>query len=226
MRGIHRWLVNSPPKGPVTRKMFPFDDVIIPWGYSNQIQRSDTGGYGYIYQIQSSAVITRTNIEIYHTNNYRNWGRISMKFWIHRGLPYLALPGELRVYFVTICEKIDRVITAQYCITTTQHTLCDFYAIYCYYSKPQLHICRCLCVPTWRTHEDCLVTVWIIRNHGIYLRRGSVKKLENMKPPGNFTLTSLQPTITFKRRARRSNTSVHRKAKGNTVKVSPMAPPN
>ena len=34
LRGIHRWPVNSPHKGPVTRKMFPFDDVIIfcvPW---------------------------------------------------------------------------------------------------------------------------------------------------------------------------------------------------
>ena len=27
--GIHRWPVNSPHKGPVTRKMLPFDDVII-----------------------------------------------------------------------------------------------------------------------------------------------------------------------------------------------------
>ena len=29
LRGIHRWPVNSPHKGPVTRKMFPFDDVIM-----------------------------------------------------------------------------------------------------------------------------------------------------------------------------------------------------
>ena len=29
VRGIHRWPVNSPHKRPVTRKMFPFDDVII-----------------------------------------------------------------------------------------------------------------------------------------------------------------------------------------------------
>ena len=29
VRGIHRWLVNSPHKGPVTRKMFPFDDVMM-----------------------------------------------------------------------------------------------------------------------------------------------------------------------------------------------------
>ena len=27
--GIHRWPVESPHKGPVTRKMFPFDDVIV-----------------------------------------------------------------------------------------------------------------------------------------------------------------------------------------------------
>ena len=29
VRGIHWWQVNSPHKGPVTRNMFPFDDVII-----------------------------------------------------------------------------------------------------------------------------------------------------------------------------------------------------
>ena len=29
VRGIHRWPMNSPHKGPVTRKMFPFDDVIM-----------------------------------------------------------------------------------------------------------------------------------------------------------------------------------------------------
>ena len=29
VRGIQRWPVNSPHKGPVTRKMFPFDDVIM-----------------------------------------------------------------------------------------------------------------------------------------------------------------------------------------------------
>ena len=29
VRGIHRWPVNSPHKGPVTRKMLPFDGVIM-----------------------------------------------------------------------------------------------------------------------------------------------------------------------------------------------------
>ena len=30
VRGIHRWPVNSPHKGQVTRKVFPFDDLIMP----------------------------------------------------------------------------------------------------------------------------------------------------------------------------------------------------
>ena len=29
VQGIHRWSVNSPHKRPVTRKMFPFNDVIV-----------------------------------------------------------------------------------------------------------------------------------------------------------------------------------------------------
>ena len=29
VQGIHQWPVNSPHKGPVTQKMFPFDDVIM-----------------------------------------------------------------------------------------------------------------------------------------------------------------------------------------------------
>ena len=29
VRGIHRWPVNSPHKWPITRKMFPFDDVVM-----------------------------------------------------------------------------------------------------------------------------------------------------------------------------------------------------
>ena len=37
VRTIHRWPVDSPHKGPVTRKMFPFDDVII-YRFSSEMQ--------------------------------------------------------------------------------------------------------------------------------------------------------------------------------------------
>ena len=35
VRGIHRWPVDSPHKGPITLKLFPFDDVIM---YTNKKQ--------------------------------------------------------------------------------------------------------------------------------------------------------------------------------------------
>ena len=34
VRGIHRWPVNFPHKGPVTHKLFPFDDAIMKGWYS------------------------------------------------------------------------------------------------------------------------------------------------------------------------------------------------
>ena len=39
VRGIHRWPVNSPHKGPVTRKVFSFDDVIMGQLVFNKISR-------------------------------------------------------------------------------------------------------------------------------------------------------------------------------------------
>ena len=46
VRGIHRWPVNSPHKGPVTRKMFPFDDVIMSFKVHDPRIRT----YQYIYK--------------------------------------------------------------------------------------------------------------------------------------------------------------------------------
>ena len=43
VRGIHRWPVNYPHKRPVTRNMFPFDDVIMDYGY--QVSNSPAGHY-------------------------------------------------------------------------------------------------------------------------------------------------------------------------------------
>ena len=36
--GIHHWPVNSPHKRPVTRKMFPFDDVLMSSGIRNIVK--------------------------------------------------------------------------------------------------------------------------------------------------------------------------------------------
>ena len=40
VRGIHQWPLNSPHKWPVTRKMFPFDDVIMEYTLKSNIMLS------------------------------------------------------------------------------------------------------------------------------------------------------------------------------------------
>ena len=47
VRGIHRWPVNSSHKRPVTRKMFPFDDVIMQYRFwcSTGLMRGESTGH-------------------------------------------------------------------------------------------------------------------------------------------------------------------------------------
>ena len=54
VRRIHRWPVNSPPKWPVTRKMLPFDDVIMKYPSICVHQNRDSfssGNYSYMDHI-------------------------------------------------------------------------------------------------------------------------------------------------------------------------------
>ena len=53
VRGIHRWPVNSPHKGPVTRKMFPFDNVIMLSKLLDHTQRITFANFGETNQIDS-----------------------------------------------------------------------------------------------------------------------------------------------------------------------------
>ena len=48
--GIHRWPVNSPHKGRVTRKIFPFDDVIMYNIYYTNTETNATEQMDYIPQ--------------------------------------------------------------------------------------------------------------------------------------------------------------------------------
>ena len=51
VRGIHRWPVNSPHKRPVTRKIFPFDDVIMT---THEIPKYTTTLRGVINLLQGT----------------------------------------------------------------------------------------------------------------------------------------------------------------------------
>ena len=68
--GIHRWPMNSPHKGPVTRKMIPFDDVIMDW---------DIMGY---QRARSRTRISKTSTEIIAwISNYRRLDCSVMPFF-------------------------------------------------------------------------------------------------------------------------------------------------
>ena len=50
VRGIHRWPMDSPHKGPVTRKMFPFDYVIMmPTGVTTSVFTVETNIASFVY---------------------------------------------------------------------------------------------------------------------------------------------------------------------------------
>ena len=63
VRGIHRWPVNSPHKGPVTRKMFPFDDVIT----------SNTGGLESRQCFYYRWILIITDIMCSEYTTFLNW---------------------------------------------------------------------------------------------------------------------------------------------------------
>ena len=67
VRGIHRWPVNSPHKWPVTRKMFPFDDVIM-WHFYYE-----TAGDVWDMQIIVHLPLTPPAISWWCTFDVREW---------------------------------------------------------------------------------------------------------------------------------------------------------
>ena len=65
VRGIHRWPVNSPHKGPVTRKMFPFDDVIVSSAWGLTIDSTIPQISQCIWQICYGAPFCNRNMHTY-----------------------------------------------------------------------------------------------------------------------------------------------------------------
>ena len=77
--------------GPGFNKPFIGIPIIkIIWSVTRQFYLYDGNSYygkTAILSIQSSAVIMWSNIVTYYTNNYRNWGRILIRCWIHKRHP-------------------------------------------------------------------------------------------------------------------------------------------
>ena len=71
VRGIHWWLVNSPHKGPVTWKMFPFDHIILRL-HLNQGPSYNNGTVNANWQsdILSGRILIHNNICWHFKNSY------------------------------------------------------------------------------------------------------------------------------------------------------------
>ena len=62
VRGIHRWPVNFPHKGPVTRKMFPFDDVIMNFTFDVVNKQSSGWWFGSPWRSCDVTVVCFTGL--------------------------------------------------------------------------------------------------------------------------------------------------------------------
>ena len=94
--GIHRWPVNSPHKGPVSRKKFPFDDVIMikectQWHRSHQLALRrqiifHKSGHGYclsarILVLSTCCHLNKPFIDGWYFNHYKPMHWYGIKIW-------------------------------------------------------------------------------------------------------------------------------------------------
>ena len=77
--------VNSPHKGPVMRKIFPFDDVIMGW---------------WIYVLLSSAIITWSSKTWYCVQHCSGWSRTGIRVYTHKIHPISCLYGRCDMAFI------------------------------------------------------------------------------------------------------------------------------
>ena len=66
-----------------------------------------TANFPHLVQLQSSAIITRSNVIEYYINDYRNWGRISIRCWIHKRLP-IPHPNGVFCGYIYLWENWQR----------------------------------------------------------------------------------------------------------------------
>ena len=69
VRGIHPWPVNSPQKRPVTRKMFPFDDVIMHMLRSPYLVRTDLISHVIVSRKQTMVIVASNHSKVNETIN-------------------------------------------------------------------------------------------------------------------------------------------------------------
>ena len=125
VRGIHRWPVNSPHKGPVTRKMFPFDDVIMCAKLSKRVVQ-----YCYVFQR-----LVKRAFSLVLVLEYRQIQADSLHsaWWIF--LPVSAIQDMLIGPEMPLCVRIMYIIIPRHCYIAS--FMAALYNMYHYvFTKP------------------------------------------------------------------------------------------
>ena len=109
VRGIHQWPVNSPHKRPVTRKMLPFDDVIMyicyafytpGWCGDQNTECQFLSGIGYEHKMFKQESVENTSM-------YKGvqWYLVILKYYLRRE----NKANEIKVLFYQIIKSNIRM---------------------------------------------------------------------------------------------------------------------
>ena len=99
--------------------------------------------------IQSSVVIKGSNIVRYYINDYRNWGRISIRCWIDKRHPIPRLTGEL---WGCLLWTFVRQLTVVYNSTAVYLNISSYADLYWFEQTVELPL-------KWDVLASCEVTV-------------------------------------------------------------------
>ena len=101
VRGIHRWPMNSPHKGPVTWKMFPFDDVIM-----HEMNVWNTPPSWSPIEL-TTAILIRSSLSWFYIWHCDNSGRKSIRFQNHSRHPIAHQLGwDIGCLYLTLTGKL------------------------------------------------------------------------------------------------------------------------
>ena len=106
MRGIHQWLVDSPHKGPITWKMFPFHDVIMILNHPD-----DARGSTHIRNVP------RNNEDLLTWSLLK---QLPMRNRVSRQIYAMALVVLYREWILSICRNCIMLIVCYVCQWTQQ----------------------------------------------------------------------------------------------------------
>ena len=102
VREIPRWPVDSPDKGPVTRKMFPFDDVIM---MANDVVRSGISPLFIFCHITLTFWLIQHQACLYQTFSFFSKSTIRYMCWRER-VPWIHLAETSILFSACLSETL------------------------------------------------------------------------------------------------------------------------